>query len=180
MIDQETLKEFDNLYNETYESILKYVVCNCENAEDVKDIVQNIYIELLKKIQNKVNFKNAKAYVFGIAKNKVNEYYRFKYKSKIISLFSKKEELELIDNIPSDFDTQENFIQKEDIDFVWNFLKKKKVIIFKIFYLYYYLGLSINEISTELNVSVSNVKHYLYRSLNELKNLMKNRSDENV
>ena len=54
MIDQETLNKFDKLYNESYKNILKYVICNCSNVEDVEDIVQNVYVDLLKKI-NKIN-----------------------------------------------------------------------------------------------------------------------------
>ena len=80
-------------------------------------------------------------------------------------------------DIPDDFDLQEDFIKNEDIKFVWNYLKNKKVIIFKIFYLYYYDGLSIKDIAEELNLSVSNVKHYLYRTLNELKIIMKKRGE---
>ena len=49
MIDQETLNIFDKLYNKTYKDILKYVVCNCSNTEDVKDIIQDIYVAILKK-----------------------------------------------------------------------------------------------------------------------------------
>ena len=51
MINQNTLKIFDDLYDKTYRNILKYVVCNCSNAKDIKDIIQNIYIEILNKVQ---------------------------------------------------------------------------------------------------------------------------------
>lgn len=51
MINQNTLKIFDDLYDKTYRNVLKYVVCNCSNAEDIKDIIQNIYIEILNKVQ---------------------------------------------------------------------------------------------------------------------------------
>lgn len=51
MINQNTLKIFDDLYDKTYRNVLKYVVCNCSNAEDIKDIIQNIYIEILNKLQ---------------------------------------------------------------------------------------------------------------------------------
>ena len=51
MINQNTLKIFDDLYDKTYKNVLKYVVCNCSNAEDIKDIIQNIYIEILNKLQ---------------------------------------------------------------------------------------------------------------------------------
>lgn len=180
MIDQETLNTFDKLYNESYKGVLKYVVCNCSNQDDVNDIVQNVYLALLKILQKGSSLNINTAYIMGIAKNKVKEYYRFKYKVKIVSLFSKKEDLVLIDNIPDDINMQEDFIKKEDIEFIWDFLKKKKVIIFKVFYLYYYMDMSIKEISKELNISESNVKHYLYRTLNELKLIMKSRGDENV
>ena len=51
MINQNTLKIFDDLYDKTYRNTLKYVVCNCSNAKDIKDIIQNIYIKILNKVQ---------------------------------------------------------------------------------------------------------------------------------
>ncbi len=180
MVDQEALKTFDELYDKTYNNILKYVICNCSNIEDVKDIVQNIYLELLKVIDKKNTINNPKNYIMGIAKNKVKEYYRFNYKAKIISLFSKKEDLDLVDTIPSNIDLQKDLITKEDLQFIWNYLKNKKVIISKVFYLYYYNDLSIKDIAEYLNISESNVKHYLYRTIQELKNILKEKGDKNV
>lgn len=179
MINQNTLKIFDDLYDKTYKNVLKYVVCNCSNAEDINDIIQNIYMEVLKKIQNEVVFNNESAYIMGIAKNKVNEYYRHKYKVKIISLFAKKDDEEFNIDIPDSIDLELDYIKNEDINFIWDFLKKKKIIIFKVFYLYYYEDLSIENISKALNISQSNVKHYLYRTINELKKVMKERTNKN-
>ncbi len=174
MINQETLKEFDKLYNDTYQDIVKYVVCKCHNIDDVKDITQNIYLAILKK----TNLKDInKAYLLGIAKNKINEYYRFKYKQKIISLFSEKEKDIPLENIPSDFVLQDYIIKEQDLKTIWQFLKKKKVIIPKIFYLYYYSDLNLKQISELLNISESNVKNYLYRTLKELEKYLKERSD---
>ena len=171
MLDQETLETFDKLYNETYKDVLKYVVCSCSNIEDVKDIVQTIYLEVLKKMEKKNVSNLTKPYIMGIAKNKVNGYYRFNYKAKIVSLFSKQdneEDIELIDTIPDEFDLQIDLIRKDDIMIIWDFLKKKKTIISKIFYLYYYDDCSIKDIANMLNISQSNVKNYLYRTLKEL------------
>lgn len=180
MIDQETLNTFDKIYKETYQSVLKYVICNCSNIEDVKDIVQSVYLELLKILDKDIFFDKSNAYIIGIAKNKVNEYYRFNYKAKIVSIFSKKEDLELIDSIPDNIDLQEELIKKEDLRFIWKFLKGKKVVVLKIFYLHYYMDMNIKNISKELNISESNVKHYLYRILSELKLIMRDRGDKNV
>ncbi len=180
MIDQKTLNMFDKLYNETYSNVLKYVICNCSNVEDVKDIVQNVYLELLKILKKDKLFNKGKNYIMGITKNKVNEYYRFNYKAKIVSLFSKKDDFILLDNISDNIDLEDEFIKKEDLKFILDFLKKKKVIIFKIFYLYYYTDMNIKDISLEFNISESNVKHYLYRTLNELKTIMRNGDGKNV
>ena len=43
MIDQKTLDEFSKIYDETYNDVLRYVVCKCSNISDVEDIIQNIY-----------------------------------------------------------------------------------------------------------------------------------------
>jgi len=167
---------FDKIYADTYQDVLKYVICKCSNIEDVNDIIQNIYVDLYKKIFN-INIDNINNYILGIAKNKVNDYYRFKYKNKLISLFSSKQEKELLNRIPTEHDIEKELIIKEDLELIWEFLKNKKVIIAKVFYLYYYLGLSIKEISIELNITESNVKHYLYRTLKEL-NICLEKSDK--
>ena len=181
MIDQETLNTFDELYYSSYQDVLKYVVCNCQNIENVKDIIQNIYLEVFRKIKN--NKLINKSYVMGIAKNKVKDYYRFNYKAKIISIFSSKSDsdaLDLIDTIPANIDIELNLTKEEDIKIIWQFLKKKKVIISKIFYLYYYMDFELKEIAQELNISESNVKNYLYRTLKELKSLLKKEGDNDA
>lgn len=180
MIDQETLKTFDKLYYKSYNDVLKYVVCNCSNIEDTKDIIQNVYLEVIKILKKDLQFKMTKQYIIGIAKNKVKDYYRFNYKNKILSLFSNKDDMDLVDKIPSDYDLQDSFIKENDLNIVWRYLKTKKVIISKIFYLYYYADYEIKEIAESLNVSESNVKNYLYRTLKELKTLLNIGGDENV
>ncbi len=180
MIDQETLKTFEKLYYESYNEVLKYVICNCSNIEDTKDIVQNVYLEVIKKIKNSKQIKITKQYIIGIAKNKVKDYYRLRYKNKILSLFSKKDEIDLVDQISSDCDLQDNFIKKTDLKLVWEYLKNKKSIISKIFYLYYSENYEIKEIASILNISESNVKNNLYRTMKELKTLLNIGGDENV
>lgn len=158
MINHEALKQFDLLYENTYFDVSKYVVCKCSNPEDVEDILQNIYLAVFKAVSKNVNITNT--YIMGIAKNKVKDYYRFNYKEKIVSLFSSKDNLEMIDTIPADVDIESSLIDKYDTDFVWEYLKSKKVIIFKVFYLYFKLELTIKEISECLSLTESNVKHY--------------------
>lgn len=179
MIDQETLNLFDELYFATYQDVLRYVVINCVNIDDVKDIVQNIYLDVLKLL-NKNKATLNKGYIIGIAKHKVKDYYRFNYKNKILSLFSNikdEDDINLIDTISSDIDVEKDLLNKENLDYIWQYLKKQRVVISKIFYLYYYENYSIKDISKTLNISESNVKNYLYRTLDKLNSLMKDGGD---
>ena len=62
-----------------------------------------------------------------------------------------------------------DFINKNNVEEVWDYLKKKGIIIEKSFYLYYAVGLKISEISKLLNIKESSVKNYIYRTVKELK-----------
>ena len=45
---QDALKIFNKYYNDTYENVLKYVVCKCLNMNDIEDIMQEIYLGVYK------------------------------------------------------------------------------------------------------------------------------------
>lgn len=174
MIDQGTLKKFNEIYEKTYDDVLKYIICNCSNIDDVQDICQNVYMDVLKVI-----FKlddNYKAYIIGIARNKIKDYYRFNYKVKIMNIFRGKDEFEDVD-LPSDIDIEKQILDKYDVDSIWEYLRSKSVVISKIFYLHYYLGLTIKEVAQELDIGESNIKNYLYRTLRELKSNLESESD---
>ena len=158
----------NQIYENTYPIVSKIVVINCKNIEDVKDILQDIYFDVYKQILKGKEITIE--YVLGITNNKIKDYYRFSYKQKFISLFSKNEDdIEYIEMIPDDFNLERNIQLKYETNEIWKYLTKKPVIISKVIYLYFYLELSIKEIASELNISESNVKNYLYRTLKELR-----------
>lgn len=159
MTGQKALDKFDVVYNESYKDISRYVVLNANNIGDVKDILQNIYLEVYKNI-DKVSDKN---YVFGIAKNVLKKYYRFK--------FLRKDDTEITDNIKSNINLEKTVMDKFDTELVWKYLKKKNNNIAKIIYLYYYEDFTIKEIANSLKLTESNVKNYIYRTLKELRRI---------
>ena len=59
------------------------------------------------------------------------------------------------------------------LESAWQFIESKPNDVQKIFYLMYNVGLTISEISNELSMHESNVKNKLYRTLKELRNLLK-------
>lgn len=62
-------------------------------------------------------------------------------------------------------------MDKFDTELVWKYLKKKNNNIAKIIYLYYYEDFTIKEIANSLNLTESNVKNYIYRTLKELRRI---------
>ena len=173
MIDQINLKKFNEIYDKTYNNVLKFVVCKCSNIEDVNDIVQETYIELYKKITKNYDIQNIESYIIGIARNKINKHYGLLYRFKTLSLNNYNDELELIENIPDNVDIESITIKGIDLEIIWNQLKKKKIIIQKIFYLYYNLDLTIKETAHELHLSESYIKNCLYRTIKELQKFMR-------
>ena len=174
MIDQISLEKFNEIFDKTYNNVLKFVVCKCSNMDDVNDIVQEIYIELYKKLMIANDIQNIDSYILGIAKNKINKHYGLLYKFKMLSLNSHDvKEQEIIDNIPSDIDVEDITIKAIDLEIVWKELRKKKLIVQKIFYLYYNLDFTIKEIARELSLGESYIKNCLYRTLKELQKFMR-------
>lgn len=168
MSTQEALNKFERVYYKTYDDVLKYVVCHVSSIQDVSDIIQDIYLAVYKKIKKEIT----KEYVLGIAKHKLKDYYRFSYKRKENIL-----DTDNIENISDDVDLLNLVIDQDQIDFVWNYLSDKKSIIGKVFFFYYYENYSLKEIANILKITESNVKHYLYRTLKEIKNVLRKESD---
>lgn len=163
------IDKFEKIYNDTYNRTLKYIVIKCNNIEDINDIMQDTYLELLNKIKrNKLEkVESIENYILGIASNIIKRHYTKKKKENIISYDDEENSVELL--ISDDFDLEENIITKYNIDKVWEYIKNKELITIKIFYLYYGLGLKISEISQELGIGESNIKNKIYRTLKELK-----------
>lgn len=52
--------EFIKIYNDTYNDVLKYVVAKCNDANDIKDLMQNIYLSFFKSLNKNSFIKNKK------------------------------------------------------------------------------------------------------------------------
>ncbi len=175
MSTQETLKNFEQIYNKTYKNVLKYIISHCNKLDDVNDIIQDTYTEFYKKLKKNKNFilENEQSFIIGISKNVLKRYYRFKYQDikNIVDIENEKIEIE------SNVDIELQFITKENVNKVWEMIKRKDIRIVKIFYLHYGLDIKIIDIAKELNLSESAVKNYIYRTIKELKNNLEKESD---
>ena len=51
MSTRKSLKLFEQIYNETYNNTLKYIVCKCNNLNDIDDIIQDTYLEFFRVLK---------------------------------------------------------------------------------------------------------------------------------
>lgn len=154
-----------------------FITAKCNNTSDICDIFQDTYMELYKVISNRGldYIKNNDAFVIKIAKQKLYRYYSLFDKLKsIIPMLAKNvngEEVNLVDLEMIDFVIEEKNVEDTLIEEVNDFISKKSREIQKIFYLFYYLDMTIPEIAKLLSTNESNVKNKLYRTLKELRKL---------
>lgn len=87
MSTQKFLKNFEQIYKETYDTTLKFVICKCNSFDDVDDIIQETYLELYKVLKNKKEILDKQAYIITIANNKIIKYYKSNEKIKTIPIF---------------------------------------------------------------------------------------------
>lgn len=173
MMDQ----EFEKIYIETYEYVLKFIIIKCYNINDVNDIIQDTYIELYKIMKRKKKIENIESFICGIATNIIKRYYH--KKNKIIVLQNDNEEVDMLNTIPDKFNLEEDFINKDNTEKVWNYIKTKDIDTIKTFYLYYRLDEKIVDIARELNLNESNIKNRIYRTLKEIRNILEKEDGKN-
>ena len=87
-------KDFNNLYDETYHQVLRYVIAKCDNLANVEDIVQNVYIKVYEVLDKKGidYFERPIPLLIKFCKNELFKYYNLKQRLEAL----KKEALEFI------------------------------------------------------------------------------------
>lgn len=176
------LEDFEQIYNDTYNYTLRYILCKCSNIDDINDLIQETYVELYKVLQRKkyIVIENYQNYIIGIAKKKIQKYYGLLYKVKASLILNNIDYKEYELEIPANINIEMDIITKSKAEEIWKYIKQKNTIVIKVFYLYYYLELKISEIANELNISESNVKNILYRTIKEIKKNIKIEGDLDV
>ena len=169
------LDDFEYIYQNTYNKVLRYIICNCSNIEDVNDLIQETYFEFYKILKRKkcIKLDNYFNYIIGIAKKRIQRFYGKSYKNneQLLKVALEYDNYEL--NLTSSVDLEDEINNKLDAEKIMNYIMKKSDIVIKIFYLYYYDELKISQIAIELNITESNVKNILYRTINSIKNSLK-------
>lgn len=183
MVDQIIYTSFNRIYDNTKHKVLIRITSKCKNPEDISDIFQDTYAELFLVLSKRGldYIENEEAFVIRLANQKIYKYYTILEKLKAIIPFThvnKDSEVFEIQNIESaEIHIEDRIVRDELVEEIHLYLRNKSVDIIKIFYLYYSLELTIAEIAVELEMTESNIKNKLYRTLAELRQRFDLRGD---
>lgn len=174
--EQEKIKYFNQIYEQTRKDTLALITAKCGNLEDIQDIFQDTYAEIYSIISKKgVDYiEFPKAFTERIAGQKIYRYYRWVDRMKERFVIKKEEEgetLDLADLAVDTFEIEEWMDEKEAKRKIESFLAKKSSEVQKIFYLFYYMDKTIEEIAGLMEISPSNVKNKIYRTIKEMRKL---------
>lgn len=170
---------FDEIYNSTNKTVLAYITAKCRATDDIADVFQDTYLELYQVLKKRGAdyITNETAFILWIAKRKLAKYYSLLRRLKIfVSMNGVDDDGETVDLTEFEIDSfeAEEFIVNKDL-----VLKAKQLInakpndVQKVFYLFYDVDLTIPQIAKSLSMSESSVKNKLYRTLKELREILK-------
>jgi len=151
-------KEFEALLSTCTNALERLVFYKVNNKSDAEDILQTVYLTAFSKFDTLDNKEKFKSWIFAIARNKINDFYRAKAKTL---------ELPLDENISyettfSRIGLTVNEIVKETLSSLAD--KEKQIL-----YLYYIKQKSQNEIANILSIPLGTVKSRLYTARQRFK-----------
>ena len=146
-----TFHEVVENYSDT---LIRVAFQNTKTISDAEDIVQEVYMKLIKHHQRFQSMEHLKAWLIRVTINKCKDHFKSAWFRKTTALTEKmtffaKEENELMDEL---FE-----LEPEDRNII---------------YLYYYEGYSIKEISSIVNKNQNTISSRLQRARTKLKLLL--------
>ena len=163
---------FEKIYNETKESVYRYITAKCYDIADIDDIYQNTFINVYNAIvRRKKPVENSEAFVILIAKRQLAKYYPLAMRLRSRISLSRSDDVLPDVDLPDDISIEDNIADSALIEQINKELSKKPSTTRKVIFMYYYLGMTIPEISEETGMNKSTVKRHIYKTIEELRRL---------
>jgi RNA polymerase sigma factor (sigma-70 family) len=180
MSDPTVMSRFNEIYDSTYKSVMLYIASKCSNAADIGDIAQEVYIDVYETLRKRgVGYaRSDRAVVMKIAQRKLSQHYSRMERMKMfvpLHVASEDGDEALLPELEAEVDAfriEDYVIDQMMADSARRIIKHKPEDVKRVLYMFYDLGLTIAEIAKALSMSESNVKHKIYRTLSELRELL--------
>ncbi len=154
------MNSIEAIYKKYYEIIFKYLMCLSKNKDIAEEITQETFYKMISKIHTYKGDSKITVWLCEIAKN---SYYDYLRKNKH---FSKEE---LSENIKSNVNIENDFIQKEKIHDTYKKINKLDEKTKRVIYLRLNSDLSFKEIGQLLGKTETWARVTFYRGKQKLK-----------
>jgi len=158
---------FESVYQQTYDTIAKYVYFKVPQLADAEDIVQNVYLRYYREVILKQKYvDHPQAYLLGIAANELKKFYAVKARQPIQLDTS---EVDPLDNLPDDADVHLEVINTFTQDLVAQAVRELSTVDQKILSGHFRFEMTFAELAKQLELSENTVKTRYYRALKTLR-----------
>ncbi|PAV29526.1 RNA polymerase sigma factor SigX [Virgibacillus profundi] len=160
---------FEEFYEKYHQDLFQFVFYMVKDKQLTEDLVQEIYIKVLKSYKTFKGESSEKTWLFSIARHVTIDYFRSqsRKRKRIMEFFDWGEKGQLIQDLKPLPD--ELAVQNEEIQTVYRYLDKCTVDQKSVLILRYIQSFSIQETAEILNFSESKVKTTQHRGLKVLK-----------
>lgn len=162
--------DFDDTYRELFKQVYAYILLRAQDKNLAEDLAARTWQKVFDK-QNSFNPAkgNLRQWIFTIARNEVNSYFRLYYVRKVFSLS------DFEDDLAGETETENveaSAEKKQTEQILKNAMGKLKSNYRDILALKFYSGMSNGQIAQTLKISESNAGTLINRALNKLKLLL--------
>jgi len=152
---------FENIYEDYYDLVVGVAQGVVKVRQDAEDVAQDVFINVLKALDNGKVPKNVKNWIFTIAKNEAIDFATGKVNT-----------VQIIDNIQTDSSIEDSKMDADTYYQAGYDIVSQMGEGFLFVYIYYYSnGYTTREISEELEISDNLVRQRLMKIKKELKKL---------
>ena len=156
---------FEEIYHENHKSIFRIAKKMVSNHDVVSDIVQEVFIDLFHKLNNKGEIRNPKSWLYRVTLNKCIDN---------VKRLNRFQGIETISDYKTDQETIEEKELKDAIRAAISKLKNKE----RMLAVLYSEGLSYREISEITGIKYASLGKMISRTLEKLKLEFKNQGYE--
>jgi RNA polymerase sigma factor (sigma-70 family) len=159
----EQQREHAALYRSYAPALFAYIRHHTAASNDAEDILTEVFIGALRHDLSNMSVDQQRAWLWTVARNKVNDYYRQVHRRPQVSLEALGETLE------GGTTPELMALQQEEVAFLHKYLQRLSVAQREVLQLRFIGGLRSTEIAVLLNKREGAIRSILSRALNELR-----------
>lgn len=173
-------KNFELLYESTYQEAIAYIICATGSLDNAENILSDLYYEMHKYFLKHSLFtqEDVKKHYISKLKETISKYDLAEEAEEYIITAKNRRTINSVDKILgtgldiSDNELFESMLNKK----IYSYIMNKPLEVRRIFLLYFYCNYSPNQISELLGCEESDVTHIIYAILKEVRDaFLKNR-----